>query len=260
MGGFQKSKSPKLGIFYICELYFITEVDRYFVMNPTPKKVTVIEQLISDIHNYNINHHTRELYLHAHFDSDGDYVDHKMSVTFVKNINLLDSQNNKNILVHMQTNGGSWGDGMSIFDSVRFIKSPVTILAYSQASSMSGIILQAADKRIMTQDCELMIHYGSINMDENALAAKSVIFHNEKNSKRMLEIFAKRAINGKYFQDRSYNLRKTMSFIDSKIKQNSDWYLDAEESVYYGFADGIFGQKGFESFAKIRSGRKKINF
>ena len=225
-------------------------------MNPTPKKVTVIEQLISDIHTYNINHHSRELYLHAHFYSEGDYVDHKMSVTFVKNINLLDSQNNKNILVHMQTNGGSWGDGMAIFDSIRFIKSSVTILSYSQASSMSGIILQAADKRIMTQDCELMIHYGSINMDDTALAARSVIFHNEKNNKRMLEIFAQRAINGKYFQDRSYGIKKVISFIDSKIKSNSDWYLDAEEAVYYGFADGIYGSKGFDAISKIRRVKK----
>jgi len=227
-----------------------------------PKKVTSIEQLISDVHNHNINNQSRELYLHGHVDSYDEEpgVEYRMSTSFIKNIHLLQSQSSKNILVHMHTIGGNWHDGMAMFNSMRFSKCPITILAYAQASSMSGVVLQAADKRILTPDCEIMIHHGSISLDDNTVAVKSAVDQNEKYCKRMLQIFAQRAILGKYFKDRNFGIKKTMSFIDSKIRQSSDWYLSAEEAVYYGFSDGILGDKGFESLPKIRSGRKKNDF
>lgn len=228
----------------------------------TPKKITSVEQLISDVHSYNINNNSRELYLHGHVDTENEEpgVDYRMSTNFIKNLHILESQSNKNILVHMHTIGGSWTDGMAVFNSIRLSKCHITILAYAQASSMSGIVLQAADKRVLMPDCEFMIHHGSISVEDNTMAAKSAIDQNEKNCKRMLQIFAQRAFSGKYFADRSFGIKKTMSFIDSKIKQNSDWYLEAEEAIYYGFADGILGKKGFESTTKIRTGRKRTDF
>jgi ATP-dependent Clp protease protease subunit len=229
----------------------------------TPKKVTAIEQLITDIHNNNVNHHSREIYLHGYVDSDTEEepgVDYRMATTFIKNLHILEAQNHQNILIHMHTVGGSWCDGMAMFNTIRLIKSPVSILSYAQASSMSGIILQAADKRVLMPDCEVMIHHGSIAISDNTMAAKSAIDQNERYCRRMLQVLAQRAVVGKYFKDRNYGIKKTMNFIDSKIKQSSDWYLNAEEAIYYGFADGIFGEKGFESQIRIRSGRKKKDF
>lgn len=226
----------------------------------TPKKATATEQLINDIHTNNINHHSREIYLHGHmdgFDEEEPGVDYRMATKFTKNIHILESQNYKNILIHMHTIGGSWSDGMAMFNIIRLIRSPVTILSYAQASSMSGVLLQAADKRVLLPDCEIMIHHGSLSIDDNTMAVKSAIDQNEKYTKRMLQIFAQRAIMGKYFVDRNYGIKKTMNFIDGKIRHNCDWYLDAEEAIYYGFADGILGQKGFENINKIRIGRKK---
>lgn len=217
------------------------------------------DQFISEIHDYQLNTSTREIYLHSHLDMDVENdpgVEYRMAVTFVKNLHILDAQGPRNILVHMHTEGGEWGDGMAIFNSIRFCRCPITILAYAQASSMGGVALQAADRRILMPDCELMIHHGSITVDENTVAAKSHIDQNERFSKRMLEVFGERAVNGKYFRDRKYSLRRTINFIDSKIRQMGDWFLTSEEAVYYGFADGIMGSKGFESFSKIRTSKK----
>jgi len=72
----------------------------------------------------------------------------------------------------------------------------------------------------------------------------------------MLQVFGERSVNGQYFSERKYTLRRTMNFIDSKIRQVGDWFLTAEEAVYYGFADGIMGRKGFENFGKIRVRKK----
>jgi ATP-dependent protease ClpP protease subunit len=47
-----------------------------------------------------------------------------------------------------------------------------------------------------------------------------------------------------------------MEFFKKKLEQKVDWWLTAEEAVYYGFADGVFGQPGYETLNKIRMGKK----
>lgn len=219
------------------------------------------DQLINDIHNHNINYVTREVYVHGHYESNSDLddepgVEYRMATTFVKNLHILEQDNSQNILVHMHTIGGGWADGMGMFNAIRLIKSPVTVLAYAQASSMSGVLLQAADKRVLMPDCEMMIHHGSIFLDDNSLAARSAVDANNRACKRMLQVFGQRAMHGKFFSEREFNLSKVMGYIDRKIRTNSDWYLTPEEAIYYGFADGIFGEKGFENLEKIRVKKK----
>lgn len=221
------------------------------------KKVS-IEQLISEIHNHHINHLNREIYLHGYMETEEEPgVDYRMATSFVKNLHILSFQNKQSILIHMHTIGGNWSDGMAIFNSIRLCASPIVILGYAQASSMSGIIFQAADKRVLMPDCEIMIHHGSLSMDDTAMAVKSAVDQSEKACRRMLQIFAERAVEGKYFKERNYSIRRAMTFIDQKIRNAGDWYLSAEEAVYYGFADGILGEKGFENISKIRSTRKR---
>jgi ATP-dependent protease ClpP protease subunit len=43
-----------------------------------------------------------------------------------------------------------------------------------------------------------------------------------------------------------------IKFIDQKIRKLGDWNLSAEEAVYYGLADGVYGSDGFESLDKVR--------
>lgn len=226
-----------------------------------PRRKDAFEQLISDIHSFNINHYTREIYLHGAYN--GNYaeeepgVEYRMATSFVKNINVLEAQSNrKSILVHMHTIGGNWGDGMAIFNSIRAVRSPVTILGYAQASSMSGVILQAADKRVLMPDCEFMIHHGSISVSNNSMAAKSAIDSNERACLKMLQIFAERAVIGPFFQEKGWSVDRIISWMDKKIRHHSDWYLTAEEAIYYGLADGILGSTGFETFDKIRARKK----
>ncbi len=227
-------------------------------MNIIAKKSVSVEQLISEIHNHHINHLNREIYLHGHIDADEEPgVDYRMATSFVKNLHILCLQNNQNILVHMHTIGGNWSDGMAIFNAIKLCASPVVILGYAQASSMSGIVFQSADKRVLMPDCEIMIHHGSIAVEDTTMAVKSAVDQNEKSCRRMLQIFSERAIHGEYFKERNYSIRRAMTFIDQKIRQAGDWYLSAEEAVYYGFADGILGEKGFENISKIRSVRKR---
>ena len=86
---------------------------------------------------------------------------YRMATTFIKNIRLLDQIKNEPIIIHMDSLGGNWGDGMAIYDAIKISRSHVTILVYGQAESMSSIILQAANKRITMPNAYFMCHYGS---------------------------------------------------------------------------------------------------
>ena len=218
------------------------------------KKKTELEQLINDVHSHQINYHTREIYLHSSYADDTEAgVEFRMATTFIKNLHILCAQNAElPIIVHMHSIGGSWTDGMAIFNAIRFAPNPVVIIAYAQAESMSGIILQAADYRVMTTDCEFMLHYGSIALGGSALGAKSYMDLNERNSKRMLDIFANRAKNGTFFKERGYNEARIRAYLDRKMKDKADWYLDSDKAVYYGLADGILGSENHDTIDILR--------
>jgi ATP-dependent protease ClpP protease subunit len=226
-------------------------------MTVKKKKLSDLQQLISDVHSHSINYDTREVYLHGAYSGDEEPgVEYRMATTFIKNMHILDGLGHANILCHLHSIGGEWGDGMAIFHTIRQSRSAVTMLAYAQASSISGVILQAADKRVLMPDTDFMIHHGSINASDNSMVAKSIIDSNEKAMKRMLHIFAERAIIGVYFRERNYTVSKIKSWLDKKIRHHSDWYMTSSEAVHFGFADGILGEKGFENINKIRAGRK----
>jgi ATP-dependent protease ClpP protease subunit len=157
----------------------------------------------------------------------------------------------------MHTPGGNWCDGLAIIDSMKLLSNPITILAYAQASSMSGVILQGADNRILMPRSEFLVHHGNITVTDNSLTAKSIMESNNRSMEKMLQIFSQRALKtSKFFKEKRWSEKNIMVFIDKKIKESGDWYLTPEEAVYYGFADGIFGDKGFESIESIRIDKK----
>jgi len=216
-----------------------------------------LNQILSDIHSHSINLSTREIYVHGHYgdhDEEEPGVEYRMATTFIKNLHLLENENNDNILVHMHTVGGEWNDGMAMYNAIEFSSSYITILAHAHARSMSSIILQAADCRVLTSDADFMIHYGSGGTIDHVLNVISEAEWEKRITKRMFDIYATRCINGPYFKSRykSITKDKVISFLQRKVKDHHDWWLTAEEAVYYGFADAILGTKGYENMNKLK--------
>tara|TARA_Y100000034_G_scaffold123349_1_gene169971 strand:+ start:3669 stop:4364 length:696 start_codon:yes stop_codon:yes gene_type:complete len=224
-----------------------------------PKAKPEAVQALSDMHSHCLSIASREIYLHSYYGGDADGyeagVDYRMGTCFVKNLHLLERQSSKTILVHQHTFGGDWNDGMAMFNAIQFSKSPIVFLCYAHARSMSSIILQACDKRVLMPDCDFMIHYGSIEFGGTSIEAKSAVDLNEKLNVRMLDVYASRCKDGEFFKDKTPAQIKT--YLDKKMRHHSDWYITPEEAVYYGFADGVMGTKGFETLDKIKTTRKR---
>lgn len=201
-------------------------------------------ELLKDFHDYGANINTREIFLHNHYhaeDNQNPGVEYRMANSFIKNLRALDIRSNNPITIHMQSIGGEWTDGMAIFDAISMCRSYVTIIVYGQAESMSSIILQAADYRYMTPNAHFMSHYGSTDINTDYLSAMNCAHHEHRIADIMFNIYAKRCVDGQFFKDKfgkKPTEKQVKQFLIRKLK-SGDWYLNAEESVYYGFADAI---------------------
>jgi len=202
------------------------------------------KDLLYDLHNYGANIDTREIFLHNHYgsnDEDNPGVEYKMSNTFLKNIRALEIKSDKPIVIHMQSVGGEWSDGMVIYDAISMCRCHVTIIAYGQAESMSSIIFQAADKRLITTNTYFMSHFGSSAAVGEYLSVQNLAKYEKYICDVMLDIYAGSCIGGKFFKDKygsSPETEKVKTYLSRKLK-SGDWYITSEEAVYYGFADEI---------------------
>tara|TARA_Y100000004_G_C8767931_1_gene349401 strand:- start:33 stop:686 length:654 start_codon:yes stop_codon:yes gene_type:complete len=217
--------------------------------------MTITIDTISDIHTHSVDVKNREIYLHSYIaNSDEDPgVDYKMTTNFYKNIRLLDSISHDPIIVHMHSIGGNWNDGMAIYDSMLVAQSYVTVIAYGQAESMSSIVLQAADKRVMMPNAYFMCHFGSSAYSGNYLDVQKSAAFEKRITETMLDIYTDACLKGKYFKENYTDLSydKVKNYLKRKLK-DGDWYLDSNEAVYYGFADVVLATRNFKTINSLK--------
>ena len=198
---------------------------------------------LQDIHNHGVNLNSREIFLHNFFsgtEDDNPGVDYRMANIFLKNLKILENKSTEPIKIHMNSIGGFWSDGMVIYDSIFNSKCYVTTIVYGQAESMSSVILQAADERIVYPNAYCMIHYGSSANAGDYLSAQNWMQYEKYICETMLNIYTNKCVEGKFFTQKytKPDSKKVKHFLAKKL-QDGDWYLNAEEAVYYGFADKV---------------------
>lgn len=202
--------------------------------------------ILYDLHEYGINEVTRELFLHRYIHNESETagdcgVDYRMAVTFIKNLLFLDRDPHEPITIYMQSRGGDEQDGYAIYDVIKACKSHIMCIVYAHARSMTSIILQAADKRVMMPNCIFVAHYGWLGGGEDRVqpVLSQMEFTKEANE-HMLRIYAERCKDGEYFKGQQ---RKTIiEYIRGKLQEKTDWILTAEEAVRYGFADEVYNE------------------
>lgn len=205
-----------------------------------PETLYDANDALMQIHRDSICTATRELWLHSTYAGDDEPgVEYRMATMFLKNLNILEKDADANILIHMHCVGGEWNDGMAIYDAISLSPCNISIIAYSQASSMSGIILQAAKTRLMMPNCEFMAHTGGVDMSCETRTAVTVATRNIQSHKIMLDIFAGRCQHAPKFKD--WTVDQVRNKIDQWMKDSGEINILAEEAVENGFADGVIG-------------------
>jgi ATP-dependent Clp protease protease subunit len=158
------------------------------------------------------------------------------AVKFIKNIRLLDHVSDKSIKILINTEGGDVHQGLAIIDAIRECQSTVVTHAVGPCWSMGAAILQAGDKRLISQNATVMIHTGKIKLDEDH---PEIIKAWQKEIDRIDEIyndiiFAK--IKQKKPRFKKDKLKDLMVF---------DTIYTAEKAIDMGLADEVAEHKEF---------------
>ena len=153
-------------------------------------------------------------------------INDSLSNLIISELLYLDSINNNDIDIYINSPGGSVSSGLAIIDTMNYIKSDIRTIVTGIAASMASIILAngTKGKRFSLKNSEVMIHQplGSTSGQASDI-----------------EIQAKRIIKKKK------DLNKILSDLTNKnLKQiekdtERDKYLSSEEAKKYGIIDEI---------------------
>ena len=87
-------------------------------------------------------------------------INDNMSNSIVAQLLYLDSINNDDICIYINSPGGSITAGMAIYDTMNFIESDVSTTCIGIAASMAAFLLSSGKKgkRLILPNSEVMIH------------------------------------------------------------------------------------------------------
>jgi len=137
----------------------------------------------------------------------------------------------KEIKMYINSPGGSISAGMSIYDTMQMISSPVSTVCIGMAASMGAVLLSGGEKgkRFIFPNAEVMIHQPSIGGIVQDQAANLYITaeHIKKTKERLTRILA---------ENTGQPYEKVLKDADR------DFWLDSKSSVEYGIVDKIINK------------------
>ncbi len=138
----------------------------------------------------------------------------------------LDSINNDDISIYINSPGGSITAGMAIYDTMNFVKSNVSTICIGICASMAAFLLSSGciGKRYCLLNSEVMIHQPLGGAQGQATEIKIA-------AERILKL--KNKINKILAKNTNQDIKK--------IEQDTerDYFLDSKEALEYGIIDSI---------------------
>ncbi|OFK89213.1 MULTISPECIES: ATP-dependent Clp endopeptidase proteolytic subunit ClpP [Eikenella] len=146
---------------------------------------------------------------------------------------FLESENpDKDIFLYINSPGGSVSAGMSIYDTMNFIKPDVSTLCLGQAASMGAFLLSAGaeGKRFALPNSRVMIHQPLISGGLGGQASDIEI-----HAKELLKLKAK--LN----QLLAEHCGRTLDELERDTDRDN--FMSAEEAQAYGLIDQVLSSR-----------------
>jgi ATP-dependent Clp protease, protease subunit len=141
---------------------------------------------------------------------------------------FLESENpKKEIALYINSPGGVVTAGMSIYDTMQFIKPAVSTLCIGQAASMGSLLLAAGhkDMRFSLPNARIMVHQPSGGFQGQASDI-------ERHARDIIKM--KRRLNEVYVKHTGRTYEEVETALDR------DNFMDAEEAKTWGLIDQVF--------------------
>ena len=140
---------------------------------------------------------------------------------------FLESENpDKDIHLYINSPGGSVSAGLSVFDTMQFIKPDVSTLCMGIAASMGSFLLMAGakGKRFALPNSRVMIHQPSGGAQGQATD---------------IEIHAREILKTREQLNRIYAERPGQSIEKIRADMEHDFFMDPDEAKTYGLVDQV---------------------
>ena len=161
---------------------------------------------------------------------NGEINDQTANLVIAQLIYLEGKDPDKDIMMYINSPGGSVVAGLAIYDTMNYIKCDVCTICVGMAASMAAVLLSsgAKGKRFALPNSEIMIHQPLGGFQGQASDIKIHADHIMK---------TKRLLNKILSENSGENIQKLEKDTDR------DNYMSAEEAKKYGLIDKIYAKR-----------------
>jgi ATP-dependent Clp protease protease subunit len=155
-------------------------------------------------------------------------VEDGMSALICAQLLFLESESpKKEIAMYINSPGGVVTSGMAIYDTMQYIRSPVSTVCMGMAASMGSFLLMAGEKgsRIALPNARIMVHQPSGGFSGQASDIERHAQDIIKTKRRLNEIYAK-------------HTGKTVEEVEKVLDR--DHFMTADEAKDWGLIDHVY--------------------
>ena len=158
----------------------------------------------------------------------GDAIEDHIANLVIAQLLFLESEDSeKDISLYINSPGGVVTSGLAIYDTMQYLRAPVSTICIGQAASMASVLLAAGatGKRFALPNSRIMIHQGSAGFRGNTPDVEIQVREVMNLTNRLMGILA----------------GHTGQTVE-KVKRDSerDYFMSAEEAKEYGVIDEVF--------------------
>jgi ATP-dependent Clp protease protease subunit len=138
----------------------------------------------------------------------------------------------RDIIFYINSPGGVVTAGMSIYDTMQYIRPDISTIVMGQACSMGSLLAQAGavSKRFILPNARHMIHQPSGGASGQATDIQIQAQEILKMKQYLTEIYVSHNTGGRTFDQLSADMER-------------DFFMSAQEAVAYGLADKVIARR-----------------
>lgn len=158
-------------------------------------------------------------------------IDDSVASTIVGQMLFLEAQDpDKEIYLYINTYGGQESSGLSIYDTMQYVKCPIVTICMGMGGCIGALLVAAgtAGKRYSLPNTEFLLeqpHYGARGQASNIKIAADHVLHTRERINRLLSKHTGRPIE------------------EVAAATEREKYLTSDEALAFGIIDEIFTKK-----------------
>jgi ATP-dependent Clp protease protease subunit len=162
-------------------------------------------------------------------------IDDGVSALICAQLLFLESENpKKKIDMYINSPGGVVTSGFAIYDTMQYIKSPVSTVCMGMAASMGSFLLMAGEKghRMALPNARIMVHQPSGGFSGQASDIERHAEDIIKMKRRLNEIYAR-------------HTGQPVEVIEKTLDR--DYFMTADEAKEFGLVDAVYDPRDAEN-------------